>query len=177
MEAPPVSNQASAPERPATFREVFGVREYRAIYLAAAASWFGDYLAKAAVTALVYQQTDSVAAAAAAFATSYVPWVLGGPVLAAIAERNRYRRVMIICDLIQMALIGVVAIPGVPVPVMIALLFLVSMATPPAQAARSATMPLVLTGDRVVVGLSLNQSTNQAAQVVGSLVGGAIAPV
>jgi MFS family permease len=176
MEAPPVSNQAPAPERPATFREVFGVREYRAIYLAAAASWFGDYLAKAAVTALVYQQTNSVAAAAAAFATSYVPWVVGGPLLAAIAERNRYRRVMVICDLIQMSLIAVVAIPGVPVPVMIGLLFLVSMATPPAQAARSATMPLVLSGDRVVVGLSLNQSTNQAAQVVGYLVGGAIAP-
>jgi MFS family permease len=171
-----VSSQTPAPERPATFREVFGNSEYRALYTATAASWFGDYLAKAAVTALVYQQTDSVAASAAAFATSYLPWVVGGPVLAAIAERYRYRAVMVICDLIQMSLIALVAIPGMPVPVMIGLLFLVSLASPPAQAARSAVLPLILPGDRVVVGLSLNQSMGQAAQVFGYLAGGAIAP-
>jgi MFS family permease len=176
MEAPPVSNQAPAPDRPATFREVFGNAEYRAMYSAAAASWFGEYLARAAVTALVYQSTDSVAASAAAFATSYLPWVVGGPLLAAVAERLRYRAVMVTCDLIRMALVALVALPGTPVPLMIGLLFLVALANPPAQAARSALMPLVLTGDRLVVGLSLNQSTGQAAQVIGYMAGAAIAP-
>jgi MFS family permease len=171
-----VSNQAPAAERPATFREVFGNAEYRALYSSAAASWFGDYLAKAAVTALVYQSTDSVAASAAAFATSYLPWVVGGPLLAAVAERYRYRGVMVTCDLIRMVLIALVAIEGVPVPLMIGLLFLVALANPPAQAARSAVLPLVLTGDRLVVGLSLNQSTSQAAQVVGYMAGAALAP-
>jgi MFS family permease len=176
MEAPPVSDQAPAPERPATFREVFGNAEYRAMYAAAAGSWFGEYLARAAVTALVYQRTDSVAASAAAFATSYLPWVVGGPLLAAMAERYRYRTVMVTCDVIRMVLVALVALPGTPVPVMIGLLFLVALVNPPAQAAKSALMPLVLTGDRLVVGLSLNQSTGQAAQVVGYMAGAAIAP-
>lgn len=171
-----MSNQAPAPERPATFREVLGNTEYRAMYSSATASWFGDYLAKAAVTALVYKSTQSVAASAAAFATSYLPWVVGGPLLSALAERYRYRSVMVICDLVRMALIALVALPGTPVPVMIGLLFVVALANPPAQAARSALLPLVLTGDRLVIGLSLNQSTGQAAQVVGYMAGAAIAP-
>jgi MFS family permease len=171
-----VSTQARAADRPATFGEVFGNAEYRSLYSAAALTWFGDYLARAAVTALVYHSTHSVAASAAAFATSYLPWVVGGPLLATLAERHRYRTVMIICDLIRMSLIALVAAPGMPVSAMIGLLFLVALANPPAQAARSAVLPLVLTGDRLVVGLSLNQSTGQAAQVAGYVVGGALAP-
>ncbi len=171
-----MSNQAPAAERPATFREVFTNPEYKALYSAATLSWFGDYLARAAVTALVYQRTDSVAASAATFAISFLPWVVGGPLLAAVAERYRYRSVMVICDLIRMVLIALVALEGMPVPAMIGLLFLVALANPPAQAARSAVMPLVLTGDRLVVGLSLNQSTSQAAQVLGYMAGAALAP-
>jgi MFS family permease len=171
-----VSTQARAGDRPATFSEVFANAEYRSLYSSAALTWFGDYLARAAVTALVYQSTESVAASAAAFATSYLPWVVGGPLLSAVAERYRYRTVMITCDLIRMALIALVALPSMPIPLMIGLLFLVALANPPAQAARSATMPLVLTGDRLVVGLSLNQSTGQAAQVLGYMAGAALAP-
>lgn len=171
-----MSTQAPPTERPATFRELMNAAGYRAVFLAAALSWFGDYLARAAVTALVYERTDSVAASAATFATSYLPWAVGGPLLATLAERYRYRSVMVVCDLIRMALVAMVAIPGMPIPVMIALLFLVATASPPAQAARSAVMPLVLTGDRLVLGLSLNQSTSQAAQVIGYMSGGAIAP-
>lgn len=171
-----MSTQASATDRPATFREVFTSTEYKALYSAAALSWFGDYLARAAVAAMVYKSTESVAISAAAFATSYLPWVLGGPVLSALAERYRYRTVMVIGDLIRCVLIALVALPGMPIPAMIGLLFLVALANPPAQAARSAVMPLVLTGDRLVVGLSLNQSTSQAAQVVGYMAGAALAP-
>jgi len=64
-----VSDQDFA-DRPATFREVLASGEYRALYLASALSWFGDYVARAAVTALVYQETESVAASAATFAFS-----------------------------------------------------------------------------------------------------------
>jgi MFS family permease len=171
-----VSKQVRATERPATFREVFGNTEYRALYSAAALSWFGDYLARVAVAAMVYQRTNSVAASAAAFASSYLPWIIGGPVLAAIAERHRYRTVMVSCDVARMALIALVAIPGINIPVMLVLLFAVALINPPAQAAKSAVMPLILTGDRLVVGLSLNTSTGQAAQVLGYLAGGALAP-
>ncbi|HEY0696670.1 MAG TPA: MFS transporter [Micromonospora sp.] len=174
MEAP-VSDETRAHSGPATFREVFGQPEFRALYAANALSWIGDYIAKAAVTVLVYQQTDSVALSAAAFAVSFLPWLIGGPLLAAVAERHPYRTVLVVCDLARMVLVALVAIPNQPVETILALLFVTTLANPPSQAARSALTPLLLTGDRLVLGLSLTSSTGQAAQVGGYVAGAAIA--
>jgi MFS family permease len=158
-----------------TFRQLFAVAEFRTLYTAAALSFVGDYLAKAAITVLVFQQTRSVALSAASFALTYLPWVAGGPVLAALAERYPYRRVMVVCDLVRMVLIGTVAaVPGLPVPVLLALIFVAMLANPPTQAARSALMPQVLPRELLVTGLAVNTSTSQAAQVVGYLAGAAV---
>ncbi|WFE46826.1 MFS transporter [Verrucosispora sp. WMMD1129] len=172
-----VSDERPSPEGPATFREVFAQREYRAVFAASTLTWVGDYVARAAVTLLVYRETESVALSAAAFAVSYLPWLVGGPLLATIAERHSYRQVMMVCDLIRMSLMLLVAIPGTPVPLILVLLFATTLANPPSQAARSALLPLILPGDRLVVGLSVNASVGQAAQVVGYLLGAAIATV
>jgi MFS family permease len=169
--AAPPAHQAGA----VTFRDVFGVGEYRAIFLALVANSVGDYLARAAMTVLVYQQTRSVLLSAASFAISYLPWVVGGPLLAALAERYPYRRVMIVCDLLRMGFVGLVAIPGLPVAAVLALAFLGMLTSPPTQAARSALLPLVLGRDRVVVALAVNATTTQGAQVVGFLVGATVA--
>ncbi|MEH0842785.1 MFS transporter [Micromonospora sp. CPCC 205711] len=169
-------SERPSPEQPATFSEVFGQAEYRAVFTASALSWIGDYVAKAAVTVLVYQQTDgSVALSAAAFAVSYLPWLVGGPVLATLAERHRYRQVMVVCDVVRMALTALIAVPHMPVWAILALLFATTLANPPSQAAKSALLPVILSGDRLVLGLSLNASVGQAAQVVGYLVGAAVA--
>jgi MFS family permease len=170
-----VSDETHAPERPATFRELFAIGEYRAVYLALVLTWAGDYIAKAAVTMLVYQESESVALSATAFATSYLPWLVGGPLLTALADRYPYRTVMVICDLIRMPLFLVIALVDLPVWAIIALLFLSTLATAPSQAARSAMLPLILQGDRLVVALSLHGSTNQAAQVGGYVAGASIA--
>ncbi len=137
--AAPPADQAGAvrgTDRPATFRDVFAVSEYRAVYLALLVNWLGDYLARAAITVLVYQQTQSVLLSAASFAISYLPWIVGGPLLAALAERYAYRRVMIVCDLLRMVMVGLVAIPGLPVGVVLALAFLGMLTSPPTQAAQ-----------------------------------------
>ncbi|MEU5669976.1 MFS transporter [Micromonospora sp. NPDC047762] len=176
MEATVPDERPSA-EGPATFRDVFGQHEFRAVFVAGALSWVGDYVAKAAVTLLVYQQTRSVALSAAAFAVSFLPWLLGGPVLAALAERYPFRRVMVACDLIRMALMLVIAIPSLPYQAVLVLIFAATLANPPSQAAKSALIPQLLTGDRLVLGLSLNGSVGQAAQVVGYVFGAAVAAV
>ncbi|MFD0784315.1 MFS transporter, partial [Micromonospora azadirachtae] len=170
-----VTDERPSPEGPATFREVFAQREYGAVFTAGALSWIGDYLAKAAVTVLVYQETESVVLSATAFAVSFLPWLVGGPLLAALAERHSYRRVMVVCDLIRMALMLLIAIPNLPIYLVLALLFLATLANPPSQAAKSALLAQILSGDRLVLGLSLNASAGQAAQVVGYVVGAAIA--
>ncbi|MGW5557889.1 MFS transporter [Micromonospora sp. NPDC003944] len=176
MEATVPDERPSA-EGPATFREVFAQHEFRAVFVAGALSWVGDYVAKAAVTLLVYQQTQSVALSATAFAVSFLPWLLGGPVLAALAERYAYRRVMVACDLIRMALMLLIAIPGLPYQAVLVLIFAATLANPPSQAAKSALIPQLLAGDRLVVGLSLNSSVGQAAQVVGYVFGAAVAAI
>jgi MFS family permease len=167
--------RAGDAERPATFRDVLSVPEFRAIYAASAMSWVGDYLARAAITALIYHKTGSVAAAAAAFAISFAPWLLGGPVLASIAERYPYRTVMVACDLVRAAVMCVIALPWLPTPAMLALLLLGAMFAPPFEAARSATLPAVLAGDRYVVGVALHTSTALPAQITGYFLGGVLA--
>jgi MFS family permease len=171
-----VSDQDDA-DRPATFREVLASGEYRALYLASALSWFGDYVARAAITALVYQRTGSVAASAATFAISYVPWLGFGPILAALAERLPYRQTMVVADLARMVLVALVAIPGMPIWAMIVLLFLTSLGNPPFDASRSALLAKVLTGDRYVVGMTLQTTSHQAAQIAGYLSGAGLAAV
>lgn len=171
-----MSDETFVTDRPATFGDVFSSREFRFVFASSTLSWVGDHLAKAAVTALVFHETESIALSAAAFALSYLPWIAGGPLLATIAERHPYRRVMVTCDVIRMSLIALVAIPNIPVWLILALLFATALANPPFQAARSALLPQLLDGDRYVVGLSLQQSTGQAAQIAGYALGGAIAP-
>jgi MFS family permease len=171
----PVYTSSPDPEPQATFREILGNREYRALLGSSGLSWIGDYLAKAAVAVLVYQQTASVVTAAATFAVSFAPWLLLGPVLSAVAERYPYRTVMITSDLARMVLIALVALPNLPIPVLIGLLFLTALGNPPYDSSRSAMLPTILRGDRLVLGLSLNIGLGQACQMLGYLAGGLLA--
>ena len=163
------------PDGPVTFRDLFAVREYRALYFSLVINWLGDYLARAAIVTLVYQQSDSVLLSAASFAVSYLPWIVGGPVLAALADRYPYRRVLISVDLARAVPIALIALPGMPVAAILILLFVAMLGAPPAQAARSALIPLILDRRKVVTGLAVNASTAQAAQVVGYLAGAILA--
>jgi MFS family permease len=174
--APP-ADSASERDRRVTFSDLFAVREYRVLYFSLIVNWLGDYLARAAIIVLVYQQTESVMLSAASFAVSYLPWIIGGPVLAALAERYPYRRVLIVSDLARAVPIALIALPGMRWPAILVLLFVAMLGAPPTQAARSALMPLILDRDKVVTGLAINSSTAQAAQVFGYLVGATVATV
>lgn len=166
-------------DRPARFRDVFASGEFRALYTASGLSWIGDYAARAAITAMVYDHTESVAASAAAFAISYAPWLLGGSVLVAVAERYPYRRVMLACDLARMVLMALLAVIGssLGIPLLLALLLLSALFSPPFDAARSATMPQVLGPDRYVAGVGLTTATGPPVQVIGYFLGAAISTV
>ena len=165
-----------AAERPATFGNVFAEPEYRALFAASATSWFGDNLARAAATALVFTVTDSVLLSAASFAISYLPGITCGPLLAALAERYPHRQVMITCDLIRAVLISLVAIPHLPVPAILLLLFATALLNPAFDASRAALLPRVLEGDRYVMAVSMQTTTGNIAMVCGYLLGGALAP-
>ncbi len=157
-----------------TFRDVFAVAEFRALWLAQLLSVAGDQLARVALTVLVYDRTRSALLAAITFVVSVVPMFIGGMTLAWLADRYPRRRVMIVCDLIRAALVLIMAVPGMPLAAMVALLFAVTFVGAPFTSARAATYPDVLTGDRYLMGNAVTLTTNQFAQVIGFAAGGAI---
>src|SRR5215469_1094194 len=158
----------SEPAGRASFRDVFAVAEFRALWAAQLLSLIGDQLAKIAITVLVYDRTRSPVLAAATFAASFVPAFLGGLLLTGLADHYPRRAVMIGCDLARMVLASVMAVRGIPLVILVALLFAVTMIGAPFTAARAALYPAILTsGRRYVTGTTITMTTLQIAQVAG----------
>jgi MFS family permease len=162
-----------ATEQAATFRDVFAIAEFRALWAAQLLSVIGDQLARVALTVLVYDRTRSALLGAVTFAASIVPTFIGGVTLAWLADRYPRRGVMIACDLIRCALVLVMVIPGVPLAGLVTLLFLITLVGAPFTSARAAIYPDVLTGERYVMGTAVTLTTYQFAQVLGFAAGGA----
>ena len=108
----------------ATYRELFAYREFRYLYAGQVLSYLGDQVAAVAVAVLVFDRTESALLSAIAYASSWLPGVLGGPILSTYADRLPRRAVLIGCDLARAVLIAVVALPGLPLWPAIALLYL-----------------------------------------------------
>ena len=156
----------------ATFRDVFAVREFRALWFSEILSVAGDRLALVALTLLVYERTRSPLFAALTYAAGYLPWVIGGLFLSDLADRRPRRTVMVACDAVRAVLVAAMAVPGVPLVALVALLFATTMFTPPFESARAAITPEILQGERYVLGAAVAQTTFLAAQVAGAVGGG-----
>jgi len=161
-----------------TFRSVFAVGEFRALWLAQVLSVAGDQLARVAMTVLVYDQTRSSFWSALTYAVTLVPWVFGGLALSGLADRLPRRQLMVGSDLARMVLVGVMALlslrdaTGTGLLIMVALLFVVTLLDSPFKAARSAMMPDILTGDLYVLGVAVSQTALQSGLVAGFALGG-----
>ena len=168
--------KGTAPPR-ATFRDVFAVREFRAVWFSEILSVAGDRLALVALTLLVYDRTRSPLLTALAYASGYLPWIIGGLFLAGLADRYPRRAVMVTCDLARAVLVTAMVIPGVPVLGLAALLFAATAFAPPFDSSRAAITPAILPGDLYPLGASVTQATFLAAQVAGVAVAGAAVEV
>lgn len=157
--------------RPATFREVFAVREFVGIWTATVLSVAGDQFARVALSLLVFDRTGSALLTAVTYAVTFLPDLIGGSLLSGWADRYPQRRVMIGTDVARGGLVALMAIPGTPIAVLIILLFLVQMLSTPFTAARSALMPTILTGDKFEVATGVITTTYQVGLVVGYPVG------
>jgi MFS family permease len=164
----------AAPQSPSTFRQVFGVSEFRALWTAQVLSVIGDQLARVALTLLVFERTGSALLAAITFAVSIVPAFVGGLTLSGLADRLPRRQVMIASDLSRAVLVAIMAIPRMPVFLMICIFGFVTLIGAPFNAARAALYPDILTGDLYVLGTAVTLTTLQFAQVIGFAAGGAI---
>jgi predicted MFS family arabinose efflux permease len=178
-ETPAAAPAPGAPGERATYRQVFAVTEFRAMWLALVLSVAGDQLARVAVTILVYERTHSPLLTALAYAVTFLPWIVGGVALSGLADRLPRRRVMIACDIARMALVCLMAAASLAgtaaaLWIMVALLFAVTLLDSPFKSARSALVADILTGEKYVLGTSVTQMTFQLGQVAGFASGGIV---
>jgi MFS family permease len=163
-----------APEGRASYREVFAVGEFRALWLAQVLSYAGDQFAQVAIAILVYHRTNSPFLTALTYALTYLPPIAGGPLLSGLADLFPRRRVMIACDLLRMGTVGLMALPSMPFVPLCVLLFCTVLIGAPFSSARAALMPDVLPGDKYVLGSAIGNITFQATQIVGFVAGAAV---
>ena len=169
-----------SPAEKATFRDVFAIAEFRALWLAQLLSVAGDQLARVAMTVLVYDRTHSALWTAVTYAVTFLPWLIGGLALSGLADRLPRRQVMVACDVARMVLVGLMALASLKVagypmlPIMVALLFTVTLLDSPFKSARSALLPDILDGERYVLGTALSQITLQVGMVSGFALGGVV---
>ena len=156
----------------ARFRDVFAVREFRALWLSVVLSAAGDRLALVALALLVYERTRLPLLAALAYAAGYLPWVIGGLFLADVADRRPRRTVMVCCDAARALLVAAMTVPRIPLAVLVVLLFAATMFAPPFESARASITPDILTGERYALGTAAIQTTFLAAEVAGAAGGG-----
>jgi MFS family permease len=149
----------------------FSFGEFRALWLARGLSLLGDQLARVAIAVLVYDRTNSPALTGVTYALTFLPY-LAGPLAAGIGDRRSRRGVIIALDFARALVVAVMALPGMPLPVVVGLLVLVTAASPVYDASRSAMLSELLPAEIYPTGLGIFTITTEAAQVVGFALGG-----
>jgi MFS family permease len=158
----------------ASFRDVFAVAEFRALWTSQILSAGGDRLALVALTFLVYDRTHSPLLAAITFAAGTLPYLVGALFLSSLADRFPRRTVMVIADAARMVLVAAMLVPGLSLDALIALLYAVTTIQPVFDGAKIAITRDVVSGERFVLAIGVVQSTARAMLVVGSAIGGLI---
>ncbi|GAB2560666.1 MFS transporter [Kribbella endophytica] len=161
----------------AGYREVLGIREFRAMWLAELQSVCGDQLARVALSVLVFADTGSAALTGLTYALTFVPSLLGGIFLTGLADRFPRREVIAVVDALRGCLILLVAIPGMPFAVMCVLVGIVSLLQPVFKSAQLALLPAVLGEERYLTGMAIRSITIQSAQMAGFAGGGLLIAV
>ena len=154
------------------YLDALAVGEFRALFSAYVVSMLGDIVAAVALTVLIYERTASPFLAGLTFTLAFVPYLFSGALLSGLVDRVPPRRLMVSCDLLSAGVVALMAVSSVPVPVLLALIFILGLISPVASGIRNALLVLVLPAGSFVAGRSLFRIVAQSAQVVGNGVGG-----
>jgi MFS family permease len=155
---------------------VLANREARGLLVAQITSDLGDQAARVAIALLVLQRTHDVLYSALALAVAFLPGVLGSAGLGSLADRFPRRRIMLVCDLLRMGVIGALAAlaaGAAPLAAVFALLLVSEFASMPFATARASLYPDVVP-DRAdyVTAQGMSRTVHLSSQVVGAVLGG-----
>jgi MFS family permease len=160
-----------------SYRDVFRVPEFRAMWLAELQSVAGDQLARVALSVLVFADTGSAALTGLTYALTFVPSLLGGLFLTSLADRFPRRDLIMWIDGLRGCLILLVAIPAMPFWSLCVLVGIVSLLQPVFKSAQVALLPDVLGEERFSTGMAIRSITIQSAQMAGFAGGGLLIAV
>ena len=156
------------------YGDLFAIREFRALWSAQTLSYAGDQIAQVAIAILVYARTGSPSLTALAYALTYLPPIIGGPLLSGLADAVPRRQLMIALDLARAGLVTILSMPYVPLALTCTLLFATVLLGPPFAAARAALLRDIVPPGTLVLGFTAGNMTFQAGQAGGFLVGGTL---
>ncbi|MFF7334075.1 MFS transporter [Streptomyces sp. NPDC090306] len=183
--APPVPAPLPAPDTapepggtPTGYARVFAVPEFRAVFAAHALSLLGLVVSEIALSVLVYDLTGSPLLSALTFALGLLPYLIGGTLLAGLADRFPARRVLVVCDLVCAGCVALMVPAGGGVAALLALRCAVAVVAPVFSGTRMATLADILgDGDLFVLGRSLLRIVSQSSLLVGYGCGGLLLTV
>ncbi|MEE1814135.1 MFS transporter [Streptomyces sp. SP18ES09] len=165
---------AAAPPTPG-YRAVFAVREFRVVFVAHLFSLLGVVVSELALTVLVYDLTRSPLLSSLTFALGFLPYLLGGTLLAGLTDRLPPRRILVVCDLVCAGCVALMVVPAAPVAVLLVLRCAVAVVSPVFNGTRMATLADILgEGDLFVLGRSLLRIVSQSALLTGFAAGGVL---
>ncbi|SEE55384.1 Predicted arabinose efflux permease, MFS family [Streptomyces sp. Ag109_O5-10] len=169
---------APALQRTAGYGRVLAVPEFRAVFAAHVLSMLGVIVSEIALSVLVYDLTGSPLLSALTFALGFLPYLVGGTLLAPVADRFPARRVLVVCDLVCAGCVVVMAVPGTGIGVLLGLRCALAVVSPVFAGTRMATLSDILGGgDLFVLGRSLLRIVAQSALLVGYGLGGLLLAV
>jgi len=152
-------------------------RPFGALAVARIVSLTGDSLSLVALMLLVADRTgDALAVALLLLVGDFAPSLLS-PVAGAISDRFDLKRVMIVSEVVQGGLILAVALTLPPLPVLLVLVALRSMAGQVFLPASRTAMPALVSDDDLPVANSLLGFGGNAGEVLGPLIAAALVGV
>ncbi len=158
----------------AAYRQVLSEPCFRVLLATRSLAILADTVRTVALSVLVFTETGSPFLAALAYGISFLPQLVGGLWLGALADRRRPRPLIATAYGVECATGAVLASGYLPVGASLALVAGVAGLTPVFAGASARLTAELLTGDAYVLGRSLSAIAASAAQLLG-LAGGAVA--
>ncbi|WP_107072768.1 MFS transporter [Streptomyces vietnamensis] len=170
--------KVGAPDPRPGYRAVFAVREFRFVFVAHLFSLLGVVVSELALTVLVYDMTRSPLLSSLTFALGFLPYLVGGTLLAGLTDRLPPRRILVVCDLVCAGCVALMVVPATPVAVLLVLRCAIAVVSPVFNGTRTATLADILgEGDLFVLGRSLLRIVSQSALLTGFAAGGVLLTV
>jgi predicted MFS family arabinose efflux permease len=160
-----------------TYRELFLVPEFKALFASVSVQVTAGTMSGLALATLVFSRTGSpLLAALSLFGASFAQ-VVGALTLLSAADRVPPRVTLAGLALVFAVGTSALAIPGMPVWVMLAIILLTGLINSPGGGVRWGLLSEVLPADGYVLGRSVMNMSVSVMQIVGFAVGGALVAV